>query len=179
MARSVNRRKRDKSSSRSRSSSSSRSYSSSSSSTSSSSPSSSSDSSRSRSSSSSSSSSRSSRSPHARGGDRRRSPSPICKVHVNRLTKNVNKNHLIEIFKHYGNVKYVDIPTDRHHPHLGKGTAFIEFESSDQADKAIKFMDGGQIDGQEIVVSRVYNNKPIPRHRPKKNGSWKKSPPRR
>lgn len=82
----------------------------------------------------------------------------------------------MEIFKTYGPIKHVDIPVDRHHPHLGKGTAFVEFESPEQADRAIKFMDGGQIDGQEISVSRVYNNKPIPRHKPAK---WRKGSPRR
>lgn len=179
MARSVSRRRRDRSSSRSRSSSSGSDSSSSSSSSSSSVSSSSSYSSRSSSSSSSSSSSRSSRSSEASKSDRRRSPSPNSRVHVNKLTKNVNKNHLLEIFKSYGPIKNVDLPNDRYHPHLSRGTAFIEFEKVEDAEKAIKFMDGGQIDGQEIAVSRVHSNKAVPRQRSSRNGSWRKPSPRK
>lgn len=172
MARSPGRRRRDRSSSRSRSSRSSSTTSSSSSSPSSSS--SSSYSSRS-SSTSSSASSRSSRSE----GSRRRSPSPTYSIHINRLTRNVNKNHLLEIFKSYGNIKSVDLPVDRYHPHLSRGSAFVEFERPEDAEKAIKYMDGGQIDGQEIAVSKVQNNKPVPRKGGSRNGLWKKGSPRR
>jgi RNA-binding protein with serine-rich domain 1 len=85
----------------------------------------------------------------------------------------------LEIFKSYGPIKSVDLPNDRYHPHLSRGAAFIEFEKIDDAEKAIKYMDGGQIDGQEIAVSRVHNNKPIPRQRASRNGSWRKSSPRK
>ena len=61
---------------------------------------------------------------------------------------------------------------DRHHPHLGRGNAIIDFEKADDAEKAIKYMDGGQIDGQEITVAKI--SKGINR-----NGSWKKFSPRR
>lgn len=44
---------------------------------------------------------------------------------------------------------------DRHHPHLGKGSAYIEFEKAEDAEKAIRYMDGGQMDGQEITVSKA------------------------
>lgn len=37
--------------------------------------------------------------------------------------------------------------------HTGnKGLAYVEYSESDDATKALKHMDGGQIDGQEIVV---------------------------
>lgn len=66
----------------------------------------------------------------------------------------MNKNHILEIFKTYGPIKSVDLPIDRHHPHLTKGSAFIVYEKSEDADKALRYMDGGQIDGQEITVAR-------------------------
>lgn len=49
----------------------------------------------------------------------------------------------------------IDMPVDRCHPHLNKGYAYVEFEAADEADKALKHMDGGQIDGQEITASAV------------------------
>lgn len=44
---------------------------------------------------------------------------------------------------------------ERHHPHISRGTCYVEFETHEEADKAIKYMDGGQIDGQEITVNVV------------------------
>lgn len=56
----------------------------------------------------------------------------------------------------------------------------MEFERPEDAEKAIKYMDGGQIDGQEIAVSKVQNNKPVGRGKGGgRNGLWKKASPRR
>lgn len=35
------------------------------------------------------------------------------------------------------------MPMNRMHPHLSKGYAYVEFESSEEAEKALKHMDGG------------------------------------
>uniref|UniRef100_A0A8D2G5T3 RNA-binding protein with serine-rich domain 1 n=1 Tax=Theropithecus gelada TaxID=9565 RepID=A0A8D2G5T3_THEGE len=79
---------------------------------------------------------------------KRRSPSPKpTKVHIGRLTRNVTKDHIMEIFSTYGKIKMIDMPVERMHPHLSKGYAYVEFENPDEADKALKHMDGGQIDG--------------------------------
>lgn len=51
------------------------------------------------------------------------------------------------------------MPTDRTHPHLSRGFAWVEFEKPDEAEKAIKYMDGGQIDGQEVTASIVVAQK--------------------
>uniref|UniRef100_A0A915JA64 RRM domain-containing protein n=1 Tax=Romanomermis culicivorax TaxID=13658 RepID=A0A915JA64_ROMCU len=96
-----------------------------------------------------------SRSPSA-SRDRKRSPSPKpTRLHVGRLTRNVTKEHINEIFSVFGPVRGVDMPTDRTHTHLSRGFAYVEFENSDDAEKAMKHMDGGQIDGQEITASAV------------------------
>lgn len=63
---------------------------------------------------------------------------------------------------------------DRHHPHLGKGNAYIEFERAEDADKAIRYMDGGQMDGQEITVSKV-NNKINSKASGSRHSSWRNS----
>ncbi|XP_023081990.1 RNA-binding protein with serine-rich domain 1-like [Piliocolobus tephrosceles] len=75
---------------------------------------------------------------------KRRSPSPKpAKVHIGRLTRNVTKDHITEIFSTYGKIKMIDMPVERMHPHLSKGYAYLEFENPDDADKALKHIDGG------------------------------------
>uniref|UniRef100_A0A1I8F8V3 RRM domain-containing protein n=1 Tax=Macrostomum lignano TaxID=282301 RepID=A0A1I8F8V3_9PLAT len=81
---------------------------------------------------------------------------------VTRLTRNVARAHLEEIFGMYGALRRIDIPADRQHPELTRGFAIIEFESPGEAADACRHMDGGQIDGQEIQA-RLVNPEP-PRH---------------
>lgn len=49
----------------------------------------------------------------------------------------------MEIFSTYGKIKMIDMPVERMHPHLSKGYAYVEFENPDEAEKALKHMDGG------------------------------------
>jgi len=56
----------------------------------------------------------------------------------------------------------VDFGSDRNHPHLGRGFAYVEFSNPDEAETAMKHMDGGQIDGQEITAAPVLNIRPRP-----------------
>lgn len=60
------------------------------------------------------------------------------------MTRNVTKEHIIEIFSTYGNIKLVDFPIDKMHPTCGKGFAYVEFETADEAENAMKHMDGGE-----------------------------------
>lgn len=68
------------------------------------------------------------------------------RVHIERLTRNVSREHLAEIFGAYGRI--VDI---RHHQL--RGWAHIEFVDETSASRVIRCMDGGQIDGNVVVVS--------------------------
>lgn len=103
---------------------------------------------------------------------RRRSPTPkSSKVCIARLTKNVTKDHVQEIFSVYGDIKTVELPNDRTNPHLCRGDAYVEYERPEEAEKAIEYMDKGQVDGHEITVSMVL----LPRARP----PLRRSPPRR
>lgn len=65
-------------------------------------------------------------------------------MHVGRLTRNVNKEHITEIFAMYGQIKHIEMPIDRVHPSFSKGFAYIEYDTPDEAEKAIKFMNGGK-----------------------------------
>jgi len=63
---------------------------------------------------------------------------------------------LSEIFGNYGEVKMVDLLNDHVHPYLSRGQAFIEFEDAAQAEKAIEYMNGAQIDGMEITCGLAH-----------------------
>ncbi|KAK0420266.1 hypothetical protein QR680_014592 [Steinernema hermaphroditum] len=74
------------------------------------------------------------------------------RVCVRNLSRNITSAHLEEIFGNYGVVKKCDLLTDRHHPYFCRGTGFLDFENAEDADKAQKHMDGGQIDGLQVKV---------------------------
>lgn len=59
---------------------------------------------------------------------------------------------------------------DRIHTHLCKGYGYLEYEKPEDAEKALKHMNGGQIDGMEICCELTL---------PYKGGSGdRRSPPR-
>lgn len=79
-------------------------------------------------------------------------PLPV-RIHIGRLTRNVNKDHLTEIFANFGTVQLVDIQFDRNHSKLNKGYCYVQYATQEEAENAMKHMDGGQIDGQEVTAS--------------------------
>lgn len=92
---------------------------------------------------------------------RKREPSPITRpsrIHVGRLTRNLKKEHILEIFSSYGEIRNVEFSTDRFHPQNGRGFCYVEFVNPDDAETAMKSMDGGHIDGQEVTVAPVMHN---------------------
>ncbi|KAF7489048.2 RNA-binding protein with serine-rich domain 1, partial [Sarcoptes scabiei] len=92
-----------------------------------------------------------------RSGSRKAPPTPPrpTRLYIGRLTRNVTENHINEIFSSFGKVLSVEMPTDRVHHHLNRGFAYVEYENENDAAKAVKLMDGGQIDGQEISASKI------------------------
>ena len=51
----------------------------------------------------------------------------------------------MEIFSVYGQVKNVELVSDRYHPEFSRGFAYVEFDNADDAEKAIKHLDGGEL----------------------------------
>lgn len=49
----------------------------------------------------------------------------------------------MEIFCVYGPVKHIEMPIDRVHASFSKGFAYVEYDNSTEAEKAIKYMNGG------------------------------------
>jgi len=100
----------------------------------------------------------------------RRSPSPLSrrqekekeatKIYIGKLSLNVNKDHLSEIFGTFGEIKEIELLPHRIHPHLHRTYAHIEYVSSGGAEQACKYMDGGQVDGKEIVCVPVHGQPP-------------------
>ena len=63
--------------------------------------------------------------------------------------KNVNEGHLKEIFSNFGEVVNVELAMDRT-VNLPKGYGYVEFKTRGDAEKALLYMDGGQIYGNVI-----------------------------
>ncbi|ORX49786.1 RNA-binding domain-containing protein [Hesseltinella vesiculosa] len=71
---------------------------------------------------------------------RQRSPSPIpSRLVIHGLTRNVTPDHVKEIFSAYGKVVDIVFPINRNF-NTNTGRAFVEFETVDEADKAICHM---------------------------------------
>lgn len=49
----------------------------------------------------------------------------------------------------------IDMSVERMQPHLSKDNTCMEFENPDEVEKALKHMDGGQIDGQKSTANAV------------------------
>ncbi|KAL1874341.1 hypothetical protein VTK73DRAFT_473 [Phialemonium thermophilum] len=81
-------------------------------------------------------------------------PLRSTKIVVERLTKNVNEDHLYEIFGQYGEIKDLDLPVNRQ-TGINRGTAYILYMREADAEAAIAHMHEGQIDGASINVSIV------------------------
>lgn len=63
------------------------------------------------------------------------------------------QDHIQEIFSTYGKIKMVEMPMDRLHPHLSRGSAYVEFETPEEAQKALKYMDGGWLNYVSVLLS--------------------------
>jgi len=75
-------------------------------------------------------------------------------LHVSNLTRNVTKEHLEEIFGHYGQVRSVELNNGKDGI-LKFVSAIVTFQKDRDAEQAMIHMDGGQIDGNLIKVSFV------------------------
>ncbi|RDW66940.1 hypothetical protein BP5796_09689 [Coleophoma crateriformis] len=86
-----------------------------------------------------------------------RSPSPLrsTKVVIEKLTKNVNEDHLREIFGTYGTIRDLDMPMNRQFM-TNRGTAYILYASEADAEAAIAHMHESQIDEAPTSTQEQY-----------------------
>ncbi|XP_075400024.1 la-related protein 7 isoform X2 [Tenrec ecaudatus] len=84
-------------------------------------------------------------------------------VYVELLPKNVNHSWIERVFGKCGNVVYISIP---HYRSTGdpKGFAFVEFETKEQAAKAIEFLNNPPEEAPRKpgIFPKTVKNKPIP-----------------
>lgn len=72
------------------------------------------------------------------------------------------------------------MPMDRVHTELSRGYGYVEYEKAEDAEKALKHMDGGQIDGLEIQCEMTLPLREARGGRgPSPNRGGYRSPPRR
>ncbi|KAF9212599.1 hypothetical protein BGZ59_006561 [Podila verticillata] len=102
---------------------------------------------------------------------------------------NVKEDHIREIFSPYGKIKYINFPVDPRF-HLNMGFADVEYETRAEAILAIEGWNGGQLDGNFLVVAfstkidrhpvQALNEKPSGRRGASPNRrAGRASPPRR
>jgi RNA recognition motif-containing protein len=76
------------------------------------------------------------------------------KLYIGNLSSNVTEDDLRANFSGAGKVLSVTIIKDRLSG-LSKGFGFVEMESEEQAKEAIQKFNGGELDGNTIVVSEA------------------------
>ncbi|XP_036354696.1 RNA-binding protein with serine-rich domain 1-like [Octopus sinensis] len=111
-------------------------------------------------------------------------PMRPLKVYVSGLTQNVNKLHIGEIFGTCGAILSTVMPVDPIHPEFSRGYAYVTFETPESAEAAVKMLNRGQIDGQNISVSLMQNTRtarrsPVHYRRPMSPVRRYRSPARR
>lgn len=74
------------------------------------------------------------------------------KVYVGNLPYGLNNKELSEAFKPHGNVISAKVVTDRESGR-SKGFGFVEMESDNEANSAIKALNGVELKGRKLVVA--------------------------
>ena len=70
---------------------------------------------------------------------------------ISKLSRNVNDEHLTDIFKRYGDLEKVEVKIDSK-VKLSLGWGLITFNKREDAENAFKSMNDGQIDGQHVLL---------------------------
>jgi len=73
---------------------------------------------------------------------------------VSNISRNVTKKHLNEIFSPYGELKGIYVPRNED-TKIQKSYVFLEFANRDNAEKAMLYFSGGQIDGTVVKVEML------------------------
>ena len=75
-------------------------------------------------------------------------------IYVGNLSYQVTQDALTEVFKEYGEVKSVQIPTDRETGRV-RGFAFVEMGSDEEEAAAIAALDGAEWMGRGLKVNKA------------------------
>ena len=87
-------------------------------------------------------------------------PLPGTTLRVDNLTTRVQKDHIYEIFGHYGYIKNVHLPVDTGISGTTRlGHAFVEFCAPQEAAEAARCMNGGLIDSKRVQVEDAVDHR--------------------
>ncbi|MCZ2201960.1 RNA-binding protein [Cylindrospermopsis raciborskii] len=75
-------------------------------------------------------------------------------VYVGNLSYEVTQEALTNVFSEYGQVKRVQIPTDRETGRV-RGFAFVEMNTSEEETAAIEALDGAEWMGRDLKVNKA------------------------
>jgi RNA recognition motif-containing protein len=92
-------------------------------------------------------------------------------IYVGNLSYKVTQEELSEVFSEYGEVKRVQLPTDRETGRV-RGFGFVEMESDAAEDAAIKALDGAEWKGRVMKVNKA---RPREEKGTRSGGGWGKS----
>jgi len=71
---------------------------------------------------------------------------------VGNLPWTFNNNQLLDTFKPHGNVVFAKVVTDRESG-KSRGFGFVEMENENDANSAIKALNGSELSGRKLVVA--------------------------
>lgn len=75
-------------------------------------------------------------------------------IYVGNLSYQVTEENLNAVFKEYGTVKRIQLPTDRETGRL-RGFGFVEMSSEEEEAKAIEALDGAEWMGRDLKVNKA------------------------
>ncbi|GGA08717.1 RNA-binding protein [Okeania sp. KiyG1] len=75
-------------------------------------------------------------------------------IYVGNLSYQVTQEDLSEVFKEYGSVLRVQLPTDRETARP-RGFGFVEMSTEEEEEAAIAALDGAEWMGREIKVNKA------------------------
>lgn len=75
-------------------------------------------------------------------------------IYVGNLDFKVNEDDLQRVFEEYGTVSSAKVITDKFSGR-SKGFGFVEMDNDDEANEAIKDLNGSVIENREVVVNEA------------------------
>ncbi len=90
-------------------------------------------------------------------------------IYVGNLSYEVTQEDLSEVFKDYGTVKRVQLPTDRE-TGRPRGFGFVEMSTEEEETAAIEALDGAEWMGRDIKVNKAKPREPREDRRPAGGG---------
>jgi len=91
------------------------------------------------------------------------------KLFIGNIPYSINSDGLKEFFEKLGDVADANIVTDRE-TGRSRGFGFVEYKNDADADKAVKDLNGQELDGRKIFVSEAREKAPRDDSRPPQQG---------